>query len=164
MGYRMHAKLKEYSLDAEQLKVAKGLPANDGACEWVPKSSHVHIVETLRDGDAETAAFAATLAQQLAKRSKSAADHFHELGATPLLMAAQNGQEKCVELLLGKGANGEAWLAFKVFHMCVCALARAHPSVFALPPSAFGKHARAPMEHASALAMQTTAAVRCSLV
>jgi len=59
---------------------------HDGALEWVPKKEHGAIVETMRMADPETAAFAATLMQQLAKKSSGVGANFYELGAVPLLV------------------------------------------------------------------------------
>ena len=60
---------------------------HDGSVGWVPAESRAHLVETLRHADGETGAFAATLVQQLAKRSTSAATEMVELGVVPLLVA-----------------------------------------------------------------------------
>ncbi|KOO25325.1 axoneme central apparatus [Chrysochromulina tobinii] len=58
-----------------------------GANEWVPAPARKLLVETMQVADPETLAFAATLAQQLAKHSNSVASSFHDLGAVPLLVA-----------------------------------------------------------------------------
>jgi len=55
------------------------------ANEWVPSASRAHLIETMQTADPETFVYAATLVQQLAKRSSSAGSAFHELGAVPLL-------------------------------------------------------------------------------
>lgn len=59
----------------------------DGAVAWVPAASRAHLVDTLRHADGETGVFAATLVQQLAKRSGTAASELVELGVVPLLVA-----------------------------------------------------------------------------
>jgi hypothetical protein len=60
----------------------EGAPA-----EWLPKDSRAQLVETLRVADPETFTFAAAVAQQLAKRSKTAASSLHDLGVVPLLVS-----------------------------------------------------------------------------
>jgi len=90
--------------------LACALQLHDGAVEWVPAASRAHVVDTMRvcaTDDPETCVYAATLVQQLAKRSASAAAGLHDLGVVPLLVAHIAG-----------GAASPAPAAAALGHIC----------------------------------------------
>ena len=69
--------------------LALSIQHHDGAVDWITRPAREALVETMKaaDGtDGETGQFAATLVQQLAKRSNSAAAQLRELGVVPLLV------------------------------------------------------------------------------
>lgn len=87
--------------------LACALQHHDGAVEWVPAASRAHVIETMRVADPETCAYAATLVQQIAKRSPSAASGLHDLGVVPLLVAH-----------IAAGAASPAPAAAALGHIC----------------------------------------------
>uniref|UniRef100_A0A7S2CLM5 Armadillo repeat-containing protein 8 n=1 Tax=Haptolina brevifila TaxID=156173 RepID=A0A7S2CLM5_9EUKA len=90
--------------------LACALQHHDGAVEWVPAASRAHVIETMHTFatvDPETCVFAATLVQQIAKRSASAAAGLHDLGVVPLLVAH-----------IAAGAASPAPAAAALGHIC----------------------------------------------
>ena len=84
---------------------------DDKAVEWVPSAARANIVETIRAaggaGDGETGAFAATVVQQICKRSTTAAGSFADLRVVPLLVAH-----------IGAGLGSPAAAAAAIGHIC----------------------------------------------
>ena len=80
----------------------EGAPA-----DWMPSAARAQVVETLGTADPETAAFAATLVQQLAKKSNSVASGLVDLGAVPLLV-----------LHIARGGASPAPAAAALGHIC----------------------------------------------
>jgi hypothetical protein len=79
---------KDFPLRRQACRLlACAIQHHDGSVEWVPSASRTHLMQTIRDGDGETAAFAAAVADQLAKRSASAATQLVELGIVPVLVS-----------------------------------------------------------------------------
>jgi len=81
---------KDYLLRRQACRLLScAIQHQDGSIDWVPSAARKLVIETLRETvetDGETGAFAATLLQQIAKRSTSAATQMYEAGAVPLLV------------------------------------------------------------------------------
>ena len=90
--------------------LAVAVQHDDKSVDWVPSKERGNVVETIRAagsvGDGETAAFAATLVQQLSKRSNTAASQFFDLKVVPLLVAH-----------IGSGVGSPAGAAMAIGHL-----------------------------------------------
>lgn len=84
VGFLTH---KDFLLRRQACRLlAVAIQHHDAAADWVPAAVRPNVLATVRDADGETGAFAATVVQQLAKRSTSAATGLVELGAVQVLV------------------------------------------------------------------------------